>query len=113
MGPRLTRNKKLFRLIANAPPKEQKRLLSSVDCDFINTCRDCCKNILEGRINIPSKSRQKIFRYKTAVQKLGRPTHLSLKSSRKILQTGGFFATLIPILSSLIGPILSSIFGQK
>ena len=64
MGPRLMRNKKLFRIIANASPKEQKRLLRGVDCDFIDTCRDCCKNILEGRINIPSKSRQNYFAIK-------------------------------------------------
>ena len=63
MGRRLTRNKKLFRLIANAPVKEQKRILSSVDRDFIDTCRECCKNIIEGRINIPCKSRQKLFQY--------------------------------------------------
>ena len=113
MGPRLKRNKNLFRLIANAPPKEQKRLLRGVDCDFIDACRDCCKNILEGRINIPSKSRQKLFRYKTSVRKLGWPAKLSVKSLRKILQTGGFFASLIPILGSLIGPVLSGIFGQK
>ena len=55
MGPRLNRNKKLFSLIANASPKEQKRLLRGVDCDFINTCRGCCKNILKGQINIPDK----------------------------------------------------------
>ena len=113
MGPRLNRNKNLLRIIANAAPKEQKRLLCGADCDFINACRDCCKNILEGRISIPSKVRQKIFRHKEAVRKLGRPTKLSLKTSRKILQTGGFFASLIPILGSLIGPVLSGIFGQK
>ena len=113
MGPRLARNKKLFRLIANAPPKVQKRLLSSADRDFIFSCRDCCKNILDGRINIPSKSQQKLFRYKTAVRKLGQSNPLSLKASRKILQTGGFFTALIPILSSLIEPVLSSVFSWK
>ena len=113
MGPRLARNKKLFKIIANAPLKEQKRLLSSVDRDFIDSCRDCCKNILDGRINIPIKSRQKLFRYKSAIRKLGQSSPLSLKSSRKILQMGGFFTTLIPFLSSLIGPVLSSSFGRK
>ena len=113
MGPRLAHNKKLFKIIANAPLKEQKRLLSSADQDFIFSCCDCCKNILEGRINIPNKSRQKLFRYKTAVRKLGQPMCLSLKTSRKILQMGGFFTALIPILSSLIILVLSSIFGRK
>ena len=113
MGPRLNRNKKLFRAIATLDSKDQKRLLACVDCDFINACRDCCKNILEGRIAIPNKARQNLFRYKTSVRKLGQPARLSVKSSRKILQTGGFFASLIPILSSLIGPVLSGIFGKK
>ena len=67
MGPRLARNKKLFKIIANALLKEQKKLLSSADRNFIDLCRDCCKNILDGRINIPNKSRQKLFQYKTAV----------------------------------------------
>ena len=101
MGPRLVRNKKLFRLIANAPLKVQKRLLSSADRDFIFSCGDCCKNILDGRINIPSKSQQKLFQYKAAVRKLGQTSHLSLKSSRKMIQTGGFW------------PVLSGIFGRK
>ena len=81
MPPRLERNKKLFRVIAAAPLKEQKRLLSSADRDFIFSCCDCCKNILDGSINIPSKAQQKLFRYKTAVRKLGRSNPLSLKAS--------------------------------
>ena len=107
MQPRLERNKNFFRVIATAPLKEQKRLLSSADRDFIFSCHDCCKNILDGCINIPSKSQQKLFRYKTAVRKLGQSKPLSL------MQTGGFFTVLIPILSSLIGPVLSSVFGWK
>ena len=76
MGPRLKRNKELLRVIANAASKKQKRILRCVDCDFIDVCRDCCKNILEGRINIPSKAQQKLFRYKTAARTLGRDAQI-------------------------------------
>ena len=89
MGPSFERNKKLFRVINNAPLKEQ-RLLRPADRDFY-FCRGCCKNILDGHINIPSKAHQKLFRYKTVVRKLGQSKLLSLKASKKILQTVGFF----------------------
>ena len=113
MGRRLTRNKKLIKIISSASIKQRKRLLSSVDRDFIDMCRDCCENILEGRINISPKTHQKLSRYKKHIRKLGRPTKVSLKSARNTLQTGVFFTALIPILSSLIGPVLSSIFGEN
>ena len=113
MGRRLNRNKKLIKIISEAQIKERKRLLATADRDFINTCRDCCKNILEGRVNISPKTRQKLARYKKHIRRLGRPTKLSLNSARSSLQTGGFFTALIPILSSLIGPVLSSIFAEN
>ena len=113
MGRRLTRNKRLIKFISEGKIREQKRILASVDRDFINTCRDCCKNILEGRINISPKTRQKLVPYKKHIRKFGRPGNLSLKAARNSLQTGGFFTALIPILSSLIGPVLSSIFADN
>ena len=113
MGPRLTRNKKLIRLISHVPVKERKRLLATVDRDFIETCRDCCENILAGRVNISPKYLQKLHRHKTTVRRLGRKNRLSLQTGRQLLQKGGFFSAFLPILSSLIGPVLSGIFGQK
>ena len=71
MGPRLTRNKKLIRLISCVPVKERKRLLATVDRDFIETCRDCCKNILAWRVNISPQTLQKLYRHKAIVRELG------------------------------------------
>ena len=109
----MTRNKRFISLISNIPVKDRKRLLATADRDFIETCRDCCVNILEGRVNIPPKSLQKLHRHKAIVRRLGRKNRVSLKAGRELLQKGGFFAALLPILSSLIGPVLSGIFGQK
>ena len=113
MGRRLTRNKKYIKSIANNPVSVQKRILATVDRDFIETCRDCCENILAGRVNITPKNLQKLHRHKTTVRRLGRKNRLSLKTGRQLLQKGGFFSAFLPILSSLIGPVLSGIFGQK
>ena len=84
-----------------------------MDRDFIETCWDCCKNILEGRVNISPKTLQKLYRHEAIVRELGGAPKVSLKSGRELLQKCGFFATLLPILSSLIGPVFSAIFGQK
>ena len=113
MGRRLTRNKGYLKSIIAAPVRVQKRILGSADRDLIETCRDCCKNILEGRVNIHPKTLQKLQRHKTIVRKLGRKSKVSLKAARNLLQKGGFFSALLPILSSLIGPVLSGIFAQK
>ena len=113
MGRRLTRNKKYIKSISNTPVSVQKRILATADRDFIETCRDCCENILEGRVNIPPKTLQKLHRHKAIVRRLGRENRVSLKAGRELLQKGGFFAALLPILSSLIGPVLSGIFGAK
>ena len=87
--------------------------MATADQDFIETCRDCCVNILEGRINIPPKTLQKLHRHKEIVRKLGRKSKVSLKAGRELLQKGGFFSALLPILSSLIGPVLSGLFVRK
>ena len=113
MGPRLTRNKRLIKLIAESPVKERKRLLATADRDFIETCRGSCVNILKRRVNIPPKTLQKLHYHKAIVRRLGRKSRVSLKAGRELLQKGGFFAALLLILSSLISPVLSGLFGQK
>ena len=113
MGRRLTRNKKYIKSISNNPVSVQKRILATADRDFIETCRDCCENILAGRVNITPKNLQKLRRHKTTVRRLGCKNRVSLKTGRELLQKGGFFSALLPILSSLIGPVLSGIFGAK
>ena len=102
---RLAHNKKLIKSLAILPRKQRNRLLQKIDKSCIDCLRDCCKNILQGRIPLKPAHKHKLKRYKKKLRAAANPKIGSSKA-RKHFQFGGFFQALIPILASLIGRIV-------
>ena len=89
---RLKRNKDLILKLQKLTPGQRKN--KRLNDDFINSCRDCAKNILDGRIKVKrhcTKNFKKITNRKTTT-----------KNVKKIIHQGGFLSILLPILAGLI-----------
>ena len=104
---RLARNKKNLKRLSNLPRNQRNKLLQKINKDCIDCLRDCCLNILRGNIPLKSKNKEKLRRYKTKIRAAANKKIVSSKVQRRF-QFDGFFEALMPVLASLIGPIISN-----
>ena len=105
---RLARNKKLIKSLSILPKKQRNKLLRKVDKSCIDSLRDCCRNILQGQVPLNPKHKRKLKPYKNRLRAAANPK-IGSNKVRKHFQFGGFFQALIPVLASLIGPIISNL----
>ena len=92
--------------LARAKPKVLVKQIKQLSPDVVRTIKDIAKNYLKGSIKINKRQIDKLRRHKRSLQELAlRKT--SLKRSKKILQKGGFIATLIAPLISLFANLLT------
>ena len=105
---RLARNKKLIKSLTILPKKQRNKLLRKVDKSCIDSLRDCCKSILQGEIPLNPSNKRRLKPYKNKLRAAANPK-IGSNRARKHFQFGGFFQALIPVLASVIGPIISSL----
>ena len=105
---RLALNKKLIKALSVLPRKQRNRLLQKIDKSCIDSIRDCCKHILLGRVSVKPAQKRKLRAYKSKLRAAADPK-VGSTAVRKHLQFGGFFQALIPVLASLLGPLVSKI----
>lgn len=102
---RLKRCLKMLKLI-----KKNKKLgvkLINNNNDLAKCLCDCAYNIVHGNINIDQKTKNKLFKYRTKLHALSKPS-ISLNSKKKILKQkgGGFLPLLIVPILSLLSDII-------
>lgn len=105
---RLERNCALLRVLLSLPKKERNKLLKSINKSCIDSLRDCCRNILFNEIPIKPEQKSRLQVHKAKLRAVAN-RKVGSEQVRKHFQTGGFFQALIPVLASIVGPILSSL----
>lgn len=89
--------------------KAKKQLIKKCDKQLIDCFCECSKNILKGRVPLQNRQLKRLRREKNKLRALALK-HTSLKTKRKILQTGGFIGAILPpvltVLSSLLGGLI-------
>ena len=105
---RLARNKKLIKSLSILPKKQRNKLLGKIDKSCIDSLRDCCRNILQGKVQLNPKNKRKLKPYKNKLRAAANPK-IGSNKARKYFQFGGFFQALIPVLASIISPIISNL----
>lgn len=103
---RLKRNAPLLKVLAKATPKRRKDILRGCSPDLLQTLCEIALNLLKGNIPLSLQQYQKLKRYKKNIRLIA-DKKASVKSKRRVLQTGGFLFPLltaaIPIIGELIG----------
>ena len=102
----MSHNKYLIKCLCVLSKQQRNQLLKIVDKSCIDCIRDCCKSILEGGVKITPTQKKKLRRYKTKLRAVADPQKGS-QEARKHLQYGGFFQALLPVLASIVSPLIS------
>ena len=105
---RLERKCLFVELLLSLPKAERNKVLKIICKPCIDTLRDCCKNILQNKIPIKAEVKQRLKTHKDKLRAVA-SHRIRSEEARKLFQTGGFFQALIPVLASIINPILSAL----
>ena len=110
VGDSIQRNKVfLHRLALTRSPAVRKQLLDNATSDELLAVLEACLNILQFAFPIKPSQRKRLLPHAPFLRKLSRAR--SERSVRNILQTGGggvFSALLLPVLSAVVGSLISS-----
>jgi len=80
---------------------------------FLECISECAKNILRGNVQLSAKQKRALRRNRQNLRRLS-IKKTSLKKNRQIIQNGGFLGAIIaPILATLGGSLLSSLFHKR
>jgi hypothetical protein len=110
MSDRIKKYLPILNNFSNLNKKAKKKLFQT--SEFVKCICEVCMNILKGNVPLKKAQKAKLHRMKNIVRRLGKKNKKSsLKSKKKFLiQKGG---SLIPILLSLIAPIISNLFTNR
>lgn len=87
--------------------KAKKAVEKNVDPDLLNLLCEICFNIQNKNVLVTAAQKKRLSSYKNLVKSLSDKKVSKKSKKKKIIQKGrGFF---IPLLFSIIGPLLSSL----
>ena len=70
--------------------------------------RECCKNVLNGNVNLTPSQKKRLGKYKGSMRQLA-DRRVKLASKQRILsQQGGFIGPLLGVLGPILGGLLGS-----
>jgi len=100
----------LLNRISKLRNKEKSQYAKRCNKEFIDCISECAKNILHGNVQLSSKQKTALRRNRQNLRRLS-IKNTSLKKKRQIIQKGGFLGAIIaPILATLRGSLVSSLF---
>lgn len=103
----------LYALAKAHSPEQRKRLLAAADPEIIKIIIEIAYNILEGNISLTKSQKRKLYPYRNCFHLLtDKQCSLKKKQTTLVNQKGGFLPFLIPIISTLAGGLLGSIFKK-
>ena len=107
MSQRLKEHSNIFKHLYHLNHERRNKWIKwHLDKDLILCLCDCTKNLLIENIPISQKKKQELSKIRKELRLLANKK-VSIKKKRKIIQQGGFLASLLgPIVS-----VLSSLFG--
>lgn len=107
MSRSLRTHKNFLQALHILKPKYQKVLLKSCTEEEINCICECIHNILQGKIPLEEKEKNKLKKYKNLLRQLVRKTTNKIRK-KIIIQKGGSFLPIIlsSIISALVGSLI-------
>ena len=109
MNKRVKKNLPILQLLAKCDKHTSNAVVKSAKPEFLNCVSDICHNILQDKVKLSSKEKNRLAKYKRNIRKIANKA-TTQKTKRELIQKGGFLgAILSPLLGSLIGPIAKSL----
>jgi len=105
---RLRKTRPLLKLLVKSTPKRRKTILQAGGRDIIYSLCECCKNVLNGNVNLTPAQKKRLAKYKSPMRQLA-DRRVNLASKQRILsQQGGFIGPLLGVLGPILGGLLGS-----
>lgn len=105
----LAKHEPLFKVLSTANPQLRKAILEKCDKNVVHSLIEIILNVLYGHIDLTPNQRKKLKRFKHAFRQLTRKCvskktkRINSKQARKnLIQSGGAFPFLIPLIAPLI-----------
>lgn len=90
-----------LKALAEAKPKERKKLLERTNLVLIKSIVECIDNVLRGNVRLTSAYKDKLRKYKNILRKIN-TTGTKLRHKKQVIvQNGGGFLPL------LLAPVIS------
>jgi len=103
----------LLNRISKLGNKEKSQYAKHCNKEFLDCISECAKNILRGNVQLTSKQKTALRRNRQNLRRLS-IKKTSLKKKRQIIQKGGFLGAIVaPILATLGGSLVSSLFRKR
>jgi len=103
----------LLNRISKLGNKEKSQYAKRCNKEFLDCISECAKNILRGNVQLSTKQKTALRHNRQNLRRLS-IKKTSLKKKRQIIQKGGFLGAIIaPVLATLGGSVLSSLFGNR
>lgn len=106
MSARVKRNLSMLRWLSKANPKARKVVLRSADRDLVDCLCECALNILNGNVPLTQAQKRRLSKYKLVLRRMASGKRSSLKAKRRLIQTGGFIAGILPVVLKALTPLL-------
>lgn len=107
MSARVRKHLPLLKWMSQCKPQTVKSVLKGVDKEVLDVLCECCLNVLKGNVPLSPAQKRRLKKQKTVLRQLSGPRRLSLKTQRRLVQTGGFLGVL-PTLLRLVVPLLGA-----
>lgn len=106
----LARQKELLQVLRTATPKLRAAIIKNSDNQTVKALVEIVVNLLKGNIPLTNKQKSNLEKYRNKLRQVYRTCYnckkqkiSNINKGRKlIIQTGGFFPAIIPILAPLI-----------
>ena len=90
-----------LKFLQNRPLRTRKRIIGVADKELMRDIGECCLNFLHGPVDLTALQKEKLRKYLPTLRKLSLKS-CTLREKKKLVQSGGFLATLLPIAIDLL-----------
>ena len=95
----------ILRTLARSKPHVLSKQLEQLSPDVVRTIKNISKNVLKGSVNLNKRQINKLRQHEKLLKELALK-RTSIKRSKKILQQGGFLASLLAPLVGIFSNLL-------
>lgn len=92
------------------PIKVKKTIVKNTDSEFVKCLSEICYNLVRKNVKITKAQRRRLLRFKRCIKTLACKAR-SNKLKKKYIQQKGF--GFLPLLISIIAPLLGSLIGRR
>src|SRR6218665_3326565 len=95
-----------LRMLKKATSKMRKKIMTGCNRSLLCCLCECAQNVIKGNVPLSKPQKSKLSRFRDKLRILAlKKTRVVVK--KKIVQTGGFLAALIPPVLSFLGMLLN------